>query len=319
SLAIGVVFLIVLGGSGQGPKLLFETYVDESVQGLEVGNPVRIQGVALGQVESIGFVLTRYGVEAGLVRIVFSCRPRLIGQVDPDLVHQRLKGWVSGGFRVRLASGGLMSGSYLEMSRVDPEEFPPRELTWDPEFDYIPSMPSVMNQLQADAMAIVRDFRDADIAGTVAEMKDTMAALRTVIEGDVTTTLANIRDGTKDLPGAVARLEKSIDEGVIENLSGLVDRLDRLVADDIRPVSENLKQLTGDLATDLPDTMERINRMIAKLDVIARREGMDLRDSLQSLRGLMADLKGLTEAAQRHPSAVFFGDPPPTSRRDRGK
>ena len=69
----------------------------------------------------------------------------------------------------------------------------------------------------------------------------------------------------------------------------------------------------------LPDTVKRLDGVIAKLGILVRREGFDIQDSLRSLRGVLADLKSLTDSAQRHPSAVLFGDPPPKSGRDRGK
>ena len=59
ALLIGSFTVILGGGDYFAEKVVIETYFDESVQGLEVGSPVKLRGVQVGSVSSIGFVRTR--------------------------------------------------------------------------------------------------------------------------------------------------------------------------------------------------------------------------------------------------------------------
>jgi len=63
-LAVATI-LIVGGGRLFARPVLMETVFDESVQGLDVGAPVKLRGVKLGSVSWIGFVGDKYVVTSG--------------------------------------------------------------------------------------------------------------------------------------------------------------------------------------------------------------------------------------------------------------
>jgi ABC-type transporter Mla subunit MlaD len=54
-LALSLMFVLVLGASNWNEESVrYVSYFDESVQGLEVGSPVKFRGVPVGRVAAIG-------------------------------------------------------------------------------------------------------------------------------------------------------------------------------------------------------------------------------------------------------------------------
>ncbi|HEX5022304.1 MAG TPA: MlaD family protein, partial [Candidatus Binatia bacterium] len=67
---IGVFGLLVLGvGSILQKKALVETYIDESVQGLDVGSRLKFRGVPVGSVEQISLTSAEYATRRQYVLV----------------------------------------------------------------------------------------------------------------------------------------------------------------------------------------------------------------------------------------------------------
>src|SRR5262245_22074806 len=148
--ALVIVGIIVLGaGKWFEKSTLVETYFHESVQGLEIGAPVRLRGVPVGRVESIKLAREEYGVVfdpktdsfpyRGLVLVRMSVRPSVavhLREEDESVLMQKA---VDAGFRFRLASQGITGVLYIESEFLDPERYPPIQIIWTPKTPYIPS------------------------------------------------------------------------------------------------------------------------------------------------------------------------------------
>src|SRR5581483_6839573 len=142
-LAAAVGAVVVLGaGTVMRKKFLAETYVDESVQGLDVGAPVKFRGVHVGQLEKIEFAGIQYTAKDDRIGLVIAFYPETLKGFAGDTPAAKLKELTDSGLRVRLASAGLTGGLYLELENFDPEKNPAPPISWVPNNPYLPSVPS---------------------------------------------------------------------------------------------------------------------------------------------------------------------------------
>src|ERR1700675_928533 len=81
AVTLGVGAIVVLGaGTMLRKKVMAETYLDESVQGLDVGAPVKFRGVHVGQLEKIDFAGLHYGgPKDSRIRLILAFFPELLG------------------------------------------------------------------------------------------------------------------------------------------------------------------------------------------------------------------------------------------------
>src|SRR5580692_8231124 len=67
ALVVGLVWFFA--GEKVSRGIAFETYFGESVEGLEVGAPVKYRGVTVGRVTETGLVTAEYGSRTGPAQI----------------------------------------------------------------------------------------------------------------------------------------------------------------------------------------------------------------------------------------------------------
>jgi ABC-type transporter Mla subunit MlaD len=319
-IALGIGFLLFLtAGRISATSTTFETYLRESVTGLEVGAPVRFRGVQLGRVSEIGLVISEYPpenngpVESAFQRVFvrFAIDVKKIG------ANADLQKGVEQGLRVRLASQGITGVAYLELDFTDPSRFPVGPLPWQPRYAVVPSMPSTVAQVQNAAEAILQRIERAPIEGILTDVQGLIADLRAQVkpEGDVAetmreaaATLRTLRETlvAADIPGAVAELR-----GVAGDARNLVNS---------REVKTALSN-TAAAAEGLRTSMARLPQAIASLEATVRAArnvttdtNADLTPILRDLRATTSNLRDTTEALRRSPSQAIFGAPPPASR-----
>lgn len=322
-LALAVGFILFLTANRFGSSnVMYETYLRESVQGLEVGAPVRYRGVAIGRVAEIGLVAAEYprarveDLEADF-QLVFA---RFAVDVTKTGEGPSVAEAVRLGLRVRLAAQGITGVNYLELDFVEPDRFPPRVVPWTPRQPYIPAIPSTTAQVQNAAEVLLQRLQDVDLQGLIGNVVGLVADLRgQVHDGDVAvalreavTLLRSLREATAgaDLPGAVADLR-----GVATEARGVATEARALLE------SRELRQAlanAGAAAAELRTAAARLPAAIGVAEAglrTTRGAAGDLQSELvpilRDLRAAVGNLRDTTEALRRYPSQAIFGAPPP--------
>jgi ABC-type transporter Mla subunit MlaD len=139
-----VIAAIVLGIHLMAPATAsYHTYFDESVQGLDVGSPVKYRGVRVGSVGQIGIAPDRRHVDVELALGEKATAQLALGRSAPQL-------------RTQLVVTGLTGLKYVEIDFVDPKHYPPPPLPFEVPKNYIPSRPSLFSDLAADVEMLSR-------------------------------------------------------------------------------------------------------------------------------------------------------------------
>ncbi len=280
AVVIGIIGVVVLGvGTIFQKKSIVETYIDESVQGLDVGSPVKFRGVPVGRVEQISLTSAEYATKREYVVVRMSISSNMFQFQVNDPKSEQLKEALDRGFRIRIAPQGLTGVAYLEADYLDPERNPPLEIDWQPYYPYIPSTRSRITQLSEAVERILRNFSDIDIAQLSQTIDKSLVAMTKLAEnanldkigGQANALLNELRETNRQINALVSNPELKT---AIADASASAGRARQIIERAEKPVNQML--------TDLPQATESLSRLVKRLDSVAT----DLPETSGQLRQL---------------------------------
>src|SRR5919109_3682289 len=289
AMVIGVIGVVVLGGGKFfKTKNIIETYIDESVQGLDVGSPVKFRGVLVGNVEQISLTSVEYSTRRRYVLVRAGISPSIFQFPLSDATSPGFLLEIEKGLRVRLAPQGLTGQAYLEADYLDPKRNPPLEIDWRPSYPYVPSAQSRITQFSDAVERILRNVEQIDIQRLIGTMENSLNTIDKLVEGanldkisgQAVTLLAEVRDTNRQLRTLVSgpELRDAVKDAAV-------------AAGTARQILERADQPLSQLIADLPRASESINRVVQRLDSVSANlpeTGAELRQTLQRLNRLIA-------------------------------
>lgn len=298
ALMVGFVLFLTAGRFGE-QGVIFETYLRESVQGLEIGSGVRYRGVAIGRITEISLAGAEYGQGQAtaftgafqLVVVRYAVDMTKVGPVPEHAVAMDM------GLRTRLASQGLTGLSYLELDFVDSARGQPMpELPWTPRYSFIPSTPSTITAVTSAAEAFIERIGRLDIEGLVNGATLLITDLRGQLgDGDVAVL---VREGSATL--RTLRETAAALQGIAQS-------------PDLRATLANANAATAELRTALnrlPALIQAMETTVRTARTLSSDTQADLAPILRDLRATTANLRETTEALRRSPGQAIFGGPP---------
>jgi len=247
--AIGVLIAIVLiFGSGQLFKKSFmvETYLTQSVTGLDTGAAVRFRGVKVGQVTLIGLSGDIYESDVPFEKRLQYVVVRM--QIFGDkLTERQIEDFVKNNLRARVKSMGITGVNYVEFDFSNgASEYKPLPYNWQPADPVIPSLPN-----QADE--IIMGLQKFVTALNTANIDQLMVNLNTLMAGDGKDNQGLVRS-VQAMNLILERIAKVTDKDelniLMRELIGTIVSLRQTVSSiqgDTAATVENLKQTTENL------------------------------------------------------------------------
>jgi len=327
---IGAIGVVVLGvGTIFQKKILVETYIDESVQGLDVGSSVKFRGVQVGKVETISLTSAEYPTKRRyvLVRIGLTTKIFLADAGSPSFLAE-----VEKGLRVRLASQGVTGAAYIEADYQDPARNPPLEIDWQPIYPYVPSTLSRITQLSESVEKILRSMENIDVGRLVDGLEKSLLTITKVAEGanfdklggQAHAFLTEVRDTNRQLKELIGSSDiksafkdsAAAASGVRQIIERAQEPVNQMLAD-LPRAAESLERMVKRLdsvTADLPETSAQLRQTLQRMNRLIATQQQGIAATVENLQAISNDIKELTESSRKYPSQVLFGAPPPRSK-----
>jgi phospholipid/cholesterol/gamma-HCH transport system substrate-binding protein/paraquat-inducible protein B len=329
---IAIIGVILLGvGAVFQKTTLVETYIDESVQGLDIGSAVKFRGVQIGKVENISLTSVEYSTRRRYVLVRIGLTTKIF---DYPLANAGSPGFaaeIEKGLRVRLAAQGFTGVAYIEADYADPQRNPPLEIDWQPKYPYVPSTRSRITQLSESVEKILRSLEDVDIGRLVDGIEKSLVTITKVAEGanldkigtQANSLLTEVRETNRELKSLVGSKEIKLAvsdaaaaaKGAREIIENAEKPMKQLLAD-LPRTSESLRRVIQRLdamSADLPETNAQLRQSLRRLSRMLASQQQEIQNTVENMRAITENVKEITEDSKRYPSQALFGAPPPRS------
>jgi paraquat-inducible protein B len=280
-------------------RLLYAVVFRQSVRGLSEGAPVEYRGVTVGAVESLSIAPGDTLDETSIVATL-AIQPARIGLESMDESAQRdfFRRSVDRGLRVRLATGSLVTGAlYVEL--VDVPDAPPAELDEGGPVPVLPSAPTQLDELRAQAESLLARAQALPVEELLASAIGALDAVTALVSDP-------------DLRRSPAELA-----AVLETARGLASSIEQAGAGEeivaaLQAAGAAARSLET-AAADLPALSNRLAGLVTTLQGVADSYGSgstlnsEAVAALREVRQAARSVSTLAQTLERRPNSLILG------------
>ena len=284
-----LVFAILVFGGGQmfRQKIEMETYVKGSVQGIDVGTPVKFRGVLIGKVTKINFAFTEYHLKEtdGLFNYVvlfMEINREVFPNMFTDDLTPLLTKSIEQGLRVRIEPQGITGLNYLDIDYFDTTRFPALWPPWKPEVYYIPSAPGELTSFLDSINAILREVEKLNIGGISQTGTELLENLNKAVVG------AQVDKISTDLQSLIKDSNTVLQKARIPELS----------ADATKFLGQ------------LEESNRQLRQILVNIEPATKLNATQIQQIIANLASTSANLEQLSSSVRQRPSLLLWGSPP---------
>jgi ABC-type transporter Mla subunit MlaD len=280
AVAMGVI--VALGArSLEKATVTYRTYFDESVQGLDVGSPVKFRGVTIGSVHAIGIASDHQHVEVTCELVVDQLNDLGLNVVG-DRKAPRIA--VPTDLRMQLGSSGITGVKFVLIDFFKVSDNPIVPLPFPVPGNYIPSAQSTMKNLEDSVVHAVDRFPEV-----ATKIVSVLEKINHILEDVDSHRLPEKLVGVLDAPKLSADLQLTA-----LNLNVTVTRMNALL--------ERIQGNKGVLAS-----AERASNAVGDIAQNASGLGLEVEETLRDVQQAADSIQRLGDALNRDSDMLLKG------------
>ncbi len=284
----------------------FVIYFEGTVNGLNVGAPVKLKGVQVGQVTDVhvelnldkAIIRTPVFIEVDMNDVTVEHNDDSEGLSDMNDLSL-----IQHGLRAQLKSQSLLTGKlYIEINFYP--DSPIHLSGGNSKYAEIPSLPSETEEIFNDIGAIVTRLKNLPLDQFFASLVETTRSLEKVVNSPETVKhLEQIGDILTTLKAIATKMNRQLDPLVTELATTVADTRNL-----VNTVNDQVVSLTG----STEKTLVQAEKSLAAMENLTGENSplyVDLSTTLEELSDTARSMRILADYLQRNPDAILFGKP----------
>ncbi|MDD5276245.1 MAG: MlaD family protein [Methylovulum sp.] len=328
---MGALILLVIGifmfGGGtllKADKINYVVFFSSSLNGLEIGAPVKMQGVKIGEVTKIalqldpksGKIYKPVVIQIDRSSLTSTGGGELPKEMDREEQLANRDKLVAAGFRARLETQSLLTG----LLYVDLDEYPDKPPLFAG-LEYqglleIPGLPTASDAIFNTAEEVANKLRALPLDEMVQDVVVSLKEIRGLLASEdikkskvaLTNTLEETEKMIKTLNTNLPALINDTNKTIL-NTNALVEDSRTMVQDlnkDIKPVLNSADKTLAAATKALNKTQDSMAKVsIAVGDAVGPESALN--ETLHSLNEAAQSIKNLTDYLERHPESLISG------------
>lgn len=302
--------LIFAGGELFKQKRQYVIFFDSSMNGLNIGAPVKLDGVQIGTVKSISLVYDEKALKI-IKPVVVEINPDSFQEPSGTTLQMKPQSRVStqkmidAGLKARLEMQSLLTGLLYVEFKFDKEK--PTNLTGIQyqHLPELPSLPTTTDEIRNTADEIMARIRKLPLEEITNDLSVTLHEVRDLMKSENTqkslTALAKTMEETQKL---TTTLNASI-QPILYNANGTLSESRQLIYETRKEMVTVLKRLDNSLAK-ATQVLEESQHAVNAVETFTAPDSV-LGQTLVEMRDASRSIRDLSDYLEREPNSLLFG------------
>ena len=306
------IFLVLFVGTGSLSSYTtsrYELLYSTSIKGLNVGAPVALKGVKVGEVVSITAKVYPEKLDV-LNSVVIDIDPKAMVRVgEPNKRREEvIQELVGRGLSAQLKMQSLLTGLlYIEVNF-----YPQRERNTFPiqtEYPQIPTVPSDLEQL-------TQNLEGLDLRAMAEDMKGVISSLNIILSNKDTQALPTTVNRTMVAFGDMSGEMKSMAKGMHQDMAAMREQM--------APMAAEIRLVARELNAEVPGMVKQLNTTLVELEAtLVAAQGTlgqaenaiapgspllyQVEQSAKDMSRAARAVEEMAELLEKRPSSVLYG------------